>query len=158
MNKKGFTLIELLVVVLIIGILASVALPQYQKAVGKARVMKVLPVLRAIYDAKQVYFLANGTYEADLDSLDVNINYSSSEVADNGNYTYKSSIGRLVLHKNNAGVSWTDWDVIIDLKDGNRILCYGYNTQGDEICASLNSKKMDNVTTNTGFPYYEVKF
>lgn len=157
MNKKGFTLIELLVVVLIIGILASVALPQYQKAVGKARVMKVLPVLRAIYDAKQVYFLANGTYEADLDSLDVNINYSSSEVADNGNYTYKSSIGRLVLHKNNAGVSWTDWDVIIDLKDGNRIVCCGYNTQGDKVCASLNSKKLDSVAT-TGFPYYEVKF
>ena len=51
MNNKGFTLIELLVVVLIIGILASVALPQYQKAVRKARLAEVWSILSSMEKA-----------------------------------------------------------------------------------------------------------
>ena len=56
---KGFTLIELLVVVLIIGILASVAVPQYRKAVTKARTVRVLPLLRALANAEESFYMAN---------------------------------------------------------------------------------------------------
>lgn len=58
-KQQGFTLIELLVVVLIIGILSAVALPQYTKAVNKARVAKVKPVLKSLSDAWDVYYMAN---------------------------------------------------------------------------------------------------
>jgi len=71
---KGFTLIELLVVVLIIGILSAVALPQYQKAVEKSRIMAVMPNLRALKDSLEMYYLANGQYPADsVRELDISL-------------------------------------------------------------------------------------
>ena len=69
MNKKAFTLIELLVVVLIIGILAAIALPQYEKAVEKARIAEAVIILRAIAAANQEYYLVNGHY-ADAHEID----------------------------------------------------------------------------------------
>ena len=67
----GFTLIELLVVVLIIGILAAIALPQYTKAVEKARVARVKPVLKNISDAWDVFWLANPNASCTDDCLEL---------------------------------------------------------------------------------------
>ena len=75
----GFTLIELLVVVLIIGILAAVAMPQYEKAVEKSRLGAVLPLLNSVFQAQQSYYMANGAYATDLDDLDVNLPWTGTE-------------------------------------------------------------------------------
>ena len=70
--KKGFTLIELLVVVLIIGILAGVALPQYNKAVDKSRVAALWPILSTVAKAAQICQI--DTQETCLlDELDVTV-------------------------------------------------------------------------------------
>ena len=80
--KLGFTLIELLVVVLIIGILTSIALPQYQKAVEKARAAEGITMMRNIANANQRFFLANGRYagHGELDLLDIEIPGSDFQV------------------------------------------------------------------------------
>ena len=58
--KKAFTLIELLVVVLIIGILAAVAVPQYQKAVEKSRIAAALPVMENVKKNMELYLMEHG--------------------------------------------------------------------------------------------------
>ena len=59
-SKPGFTLIELLVVVLIIGILASIALPQYQMAVEKTRASEAVTILNNLRVQQSLCFLERG--------------------------------------------------------------------------------------------------
>ena len=74
-NKKGFTLVELLVVVLIIGILAAIAVPQYQKAVEKSRMTEGIMIVRKIAEMHQAYYMATGNYlgNFDIEKLDITI-------------------------------------------------------------------------------------
>ena len=71
-KKSAFTLIELLLVVL----LAAVALPQYQKVVEKSRIVRLLPQLRSLKDQLEVYYMANGSYPADMEIERIGISIS----------------------------------------------------------------------------------
>ena len=71
--KAGFTLIELLVVVLIIGILAAMALPDYQRATEISRVGAALSFSRAFRDSVDRYYMQNGHFPSSPDTLDIGL-------------------------------------------------------------------------------------
>ena len=89
--KKGFTLIELLVVVLIIGILSAVALPQYTKAVEKAKVSEILTTGKSFVQAQQIYFMENEAYTYNLEDLSV-------EIPQSNKFEYSIDSGRLFFY------------------------------------------------------------
>ena len=153
----GFTLIELLVVVLIIGILSAVALPQYNKAVEKARATEALSIIKAIANASMAYHMANGTYPQNIDELDIEI--------------LGTSITNYNVHR--IQTKWFEYGTNRDAGDSNclaianrlplstfyylnyfadnTICCYGASTKGDDFCKSfskgkINAKYSDSVT------------
>ena len=81
-GTAGFTLIELLVVVLIIGILAAMAIPQYFKVVERSRLSESYGYASAVRSAQERYMAKAGNYTSDLTQLDINMttmkSYSSA--------------------------------------------------------------------------------
>ncbi len=137
--KKGFTLIELLVVVLIIGILASVALPQYQKAVEKSRQAEAWNIMQAVNSAVKVAEMERDTTYSSIYWDELVLDFSRG----NGNN----------LEHNPLAATSLCTKYFCCLYESNGTVCMPFNTEyrlkltqtGKRLCGSWNT------TTCAGF-------
>ena len=154
-NNQGFTLIELLVVVLIIGILAAIALPQYKRAVQKAKLSAMLPLMKAVKEANMRYYLLHDTYTNEIDNWDIDLPKIT------GTYTYGTNRKQiyfkggsyieiqdstLTAGQGPAHVSafvpnvpaylWTSYN-LSDNPSVGQYRCYALNEDGIPLCRAL---------------------
>ena len=105
-NKKAFTLLELLVVVLIIGILAGIALPQYKLAIAKSKFSTLKNITKTLQESATRFYLTNNTFPTKFDDLDISLPIKSE------NYTGKA----LVILPTNVDISrceiWNSLSVV----------------------------------------------
>ena len=146
MKNHAFTLIELLVVVLIIGILAAVALPQYQKAVDRARMTQLITFASTVRQAQQRYYLANGTYADNWEDLDIGL----SGYVTNGGGLYKGTKHNtndpyaVLNHQHNGlyfygGKVYLPGILLIAFNTSNYWLCYAdkTNDRAQTLCKNV---------------------
>lgn len=73
MANNGFTLMELVIVIIVMGVIASIALPRYQFTIEKAKSGEALQILESLRGAQELYKYEHGVYSAIRTDLDVTI-------------------------------------------------------------------------------------
>lgn len=155
MNRKGFTLIELLVVVLIIGVLASMAMPQYFKAVERSRMTEGVNLLSSISSAQRRKYLQINGYSQKFSGLDVAFKKGSFNDDDTVFYTKGPTGNGLDVALNGrayaagyvsatraANGSASDPGLhyqyrLVRYYASDLTQCYGDNPNGQELCADF---------------------
>ena len=149
-NKKGFTLIELLVVVLIIGILAAMAMPQYFKAVERSRMTEADTLLGSIAQSQRRKFLQTNRFAQNYKALDVSPKDSNGTTyytkGNNGNgfvvtlagTGFRDGIATATRVANGSAAGNLQYQYSLTrYYQGDNVQCNGANTAGQELCADF---------------------
>lgn len=150
--RGGFTLIELLVVVLIIGVLTSIALPNYTRSVEKARATEAMNIIKSVNDAVYAYAAERNACPASFDKVLVGIpGTKTSDTVITGKYfkyTLNAATNAVIPGTACGGVvaERTEGDVyriwnpyaVIDASTKKRTLaCTSSTARGQGICKTL---------------------
>ena len=130
-GERAFTFIELLFVIIIIGVLASLALPGYSRTLEKMRLAEGMQILETLRNAQYVHKTEFGSYTAILDDLDVTIPVSN-------NFTLPTVFNAL---PNFARVTRTGSSYDLFIKESGLIVCVSTGIPG--ICVQIGCKDID---------------
>ncbi|HEX3870278.1 MAG TPA: prepilin-type N-terminal cleavage/methylation domain-containing protein [Pirellulales bacterium] len=87
-HRRGLSLLELVIVTVIIGVLASIAVPSFHRALEQTRTDIAAANLRAIWSAQRLYWLDNRAYAPDLATLQ-SLDLVDASVSNQQFFTYE---------------------------------------------------------------------
>lgn len=161
-NKQGFTLIELLVVVLIIGVLAAMALPQYRVAVGMSRASTLYAFMRGVDQAQQAFYMANNRHATTFDVLSVGIPPGFTK-ADEKTITKGRMRCHIMTAHGNAEISIKCTEgitgvVLEKYHNQNYYMCWAStnNELNKQICRSLSGKDEASGISSNQAEWYKI--
>ena len=163
-NKKAFTLLELLVVVLIIGILAAIALPQYQVVVGRSRFAALKNITKSLALSATRFYMVSNIYPQKVADLDIDLKIKDEKLRTDALYIYfddmtcyiwVGSSDMVACQKNILG---RDVRYYVSRATSKPTSCLVYSEDKSEkahhLCQKDTGKKESDASCHTGYCYY----